>query len=61
MLRSLVWLNQEYVMRKKHEEVLLGYIVEFSCLGVHFVGREKSESAEYLLCVLGALYMLFNL
>ena len=45
-------------MGKKREEVLLGWIMEFSCLGVHFVGREKSEFAKYLLCVLGALYML---
>ena len=48
-------------MRKKCEEVLLGQIIEFSCLEIQFGGKAKPELVKYPLCMQGALYMIFNL
>lgn len=58
MVRSLVRLNQEYGMGRNCEKVLWNLIMEFSCLGILFVGREN-QFVKYLLCLLGTLCMLY--
>lgn len=43
MVRSLVRLNQEYGMGRNCEKVLWNLIMDFSCLGILFVGRENQN------------------